>query len=308
MTSTNNALAFYAEHYSPMGIWHIEPGVKIVLEGSHPQTCRFCKRSFPQVTFKLDAHAIPEALGNRGMLSRYECDACNKLFGSTIENDLGHWSKPMRALMRVRGKRGIPTLKSERDGWRIECDDGSQMNISHNRIDNVFEVDEVRKRLRFNLKREPFVPIQVLKAFVKIGLTLLPDDEIHAFEQALTWIRNPPHPNELVVQMPVLRTMVPGPTNGRMTTACVVRRSNSSRDLPYAFLVLAIANETFQVMLPSPEFDPPPAVESMRIPGFPVAAGSHGDPIVATLDFSGTEPVTGQAVVAEMSYEDRVAR
>ena len=308
MDTDESVLPFYSEHYAPIGIWQIGAGAKSVLESREPRKCRFCGQSAPNVTFRLEAHAIPEALGNKGLLSRYECDSCNKLFGSTIENDLGNWSKPMRTLMRIRGKRGVPTLKSEKDGWRIECDGGEQLHVSHNRIDNVFEVDEINKRIRFNLKREPFVPIQVLKALVKIGLTLLPEDEIHAFDEALAWIRSPASPNRLAVQMPVLRTTIAGPMRGQLITAFLLRRLERTRKLPYAFLVLAVANETYQVMLPSPAFDPPLDAEPIQIPGFPVPGSNDRRTSLVTLDFSGTDRVAGQAVLVEMTYEDRIAR
>lgn len=306
METDDSALAFYSEHYAPIGMWQIGAGAKSVLEGREPRECRFCEQTAPNVTFRLEAHAIPEALGNKGLLSRYECDSCNKLFGCTIENDLGNWSKPMRTLLRVRGKRGVPTLKSEQNGWRIECDDGEQLHVSHNRIDNVFEVDETNKRIRFNLQRDPFVPIQVLKALVKIGLTLLPDDEIHAFDEALGWIRTPASPNRLAVQMPVLRTTVAGAMSGQLITAFLLRRLERTRKLPYAFLVLAVANETYQVMLPSPAFDPPLYAEPLQMPGFPVPGSSGGRTSLVTLDFSGTERVGNQAVLVEMTYDERI--
>ena len=308
MTTHDHQLAFYSEHYAPVGMWQIRAGAKIVLKGSEPRTCRFCDQTTPDVTFRLEAHAIPEALGNKGLLPRYECDSCNKLFGSKIENDLGSWSKPMRTLFRIRGKRGVPTLKSEQDGWRIESDDGEQLHISHNRIDNVFEVDEPNRRIRFNLRREPFVPIQVLKALVKIGLTLLPDDEMHAFEEALVWIRSPASSSQLVVRMPVLRTTVAGPISGQLITAFLLRRLEQTRKYPYAFLILAVANETYQIMLPSPAFDPPLDAEPLQMPGFPVPECSSGRTSPVTLDFSGTERVANQSVMVEMTYEDRIAR
>jgi hypothetical protein len=51
----------------------------------------FCGESSPEDTFKLEAHALPEALGNKSLTTTYECDACNQGFGRGIENDFGHW-------------------------------------------------------------------------------------------------------------------------------------------------------------------------------------------------------------------------
>ncbi|WP_075256208.1 HNH endonuclease [Herbaspirillum camelliae] len=302
------AKAFYLQHYTVLNMWNITPGVRVVLGSGDPQACRFCQRQAPEVTFRLKAHAIPEALGNKGMLSRYECDECNKHFGSTIENDLGNWSLPMRTLLRIYGKNGVPTLKNKRDGWRIECDDGTELRVSHNRIDSVFEVDEAQKLIRFNLKRGPFVPLAVRKALVKIGLTLLPEVEVPNFAEAIRWIRDPEHPNERMVRMPVLRTLRPGPMNGQMISAAVLRRSEHSGGLPYAFLILSIANETYQVMLPSPQLDPPLDAAPMQMPVFPAGLGQNRDSICAALNLSESERVVDEALSAVMSYGARIPR
>lgn len=308
MNPIEYAQAFYRRHYAVLDMWTITPGVRVILESGNSQVCRFCKRSAPEVTFRLKAHAIPEALGNKGMLSRYECDECNKVFGSTIENDLGNWSLPMRTLLRIRGKNGAPTLKNERDGWRIECDDGSELKVSHNGIDSVFEVDEDQKLIRFNLKRGVFVPLAVRKAFVKIGLTLLPEVEVPNFEEAIKWIRDSRYPNELMVRMPVLRTLVAGPMNGNIITVAVLRRIEPNNSLPYAFLVLSIAYESYQVMLPSPQFDPPLDAAPLRMPVFPVTTGHDGESICTALNLLEGERVLDEAVSMVMSYGDRIPR
>jgi len=52
--------------------------------------CRFCSNGMntkDKVTFKLKAHAISEALGNKLIVLNEECDTCNAKFGITIEKD-----------------------------------------------------------------------------------------------------------------------------------------------------------------------------------------------------------------------------
>lgn len=301
------AKSFYFQHYTILNWWNITPDFREVLGHGAPQVCRFCGRRAPEVTFRLKAHAIPEALGNKGILSHYECDECNKHFGSTIENDLGNWSFPMRTLMRISGKKGVPTLKNEQDGWRIECDDGTNLRVSHNRIDFVFEVDEDQKLIRFTLKRQPFVPLAVRKALVKIGLSLLPEVEVSNFEEAIRWIRDPQHSNERMVRMPVLRTLTPGPVNNQWITAALLRRSERNSALPYAFLILSIANETYQVMLPSPQMDPSLDAASMQMPAFPIGMVKNSGTICEALNLSESERVVDEVIKVYMSYGSRAS-
>jgi len=206
MDPTDEALSFYGQNYQLLGQWILQSGKKITLGDKVKRICRFCGGVAPKVSFKLAAHAIPELLGNKSLFSCYECDRCNQFFGKGIENDLGNWSKPMRTLQKIRGKTGVPTLKSDADGWRIECGSNGQLKISHDLIDSVFTVYEKENRANFTLRRDPHVPIGVLKAFVKIGLSLMPEAEISSFQRAIAWITNPIHKEEFELMAPVFRT------------------------------------------------------------------------------------------------------
>ena len=62
----------------------------INLKPKRERTCRFCGLSFPETTFKKEAHLIPEMLGNKTLLSDFECDKCNHYFGVTFENHLAN--------------------------------------------------------------------------------------------------------------------------------------------------------------------------------------------------------------------------
>ncbi len=56
---------------------------------SAPRSCRFCLRYAPDATFRMAAHVVPEAFGNRSLLSADECDSCNQI-GSLFESDLAN--------------------------------------------------------------------------------------------------------------------------------------------------------------------------------------------------------------------------
>jgi len=160
MSDLEQTVRFYASNYELLGQWLVCPGDKVVLgDPTQPRRCRFCGESPPGATFHKQAHAIPEALGNKSIESLYECDACNQAFGSGIENDLGNWTQPMRAFARIRGKRGVPTLaRGGPSGWRVEYDQ-SVMAMLANEKDLRFVVDEANKRLSAHVVRDVYTGV-----------------------------------------------------------------------------------------------------------------------------------------------------
>jgi len=311
MQKQEENINFYETNYEIIGQWFVRPGDKVVLGDIENRTCRFCGKQSPEVTFRKVAHAIPELLGNKSIESAYECDTCNKGFGEGIENDLGNWSKPMRTLIRIRGKSGVPTLKrgGDKPGWRIEYDQ-SRLNITAYEDDPIYEVDEEKKTVTFKLRRDSYTPVAVLKAFMKIGITLLPDDEVPNFSGLMAWIRESDHSKLYLNKCPVIYAFQPGPMPNDFTVACILRRKQTVTGYPYAFLVLGYGNEVFQVPLPSETHDGQMSGQSISIHPFPVPGhpdpARYGETKRAVLDLMDCQVRKGEIVTVQMGYDSRV--
>lgn len=303
---------FYDAHYDILGQWFLRPDEKIVLGDKANRVCRFCGKKPPEVTFKKIAHAIPELLGNKSMESAYECDDCNEEFGKGIENDLGNWSKPMRTLIRIRGKSGVPTLKKggDKPGWRIEYNQ-SRLNIAAFEDDPIYEVDEEKKQITFKLRRDAYTPVAVLKAFQKIGLTLLPDEEVKNFVGLIAWVRTTDHSKPYLDKCPVLYAFQPGPMPNDLIAALVLRRKHNAKGFPYAFLVLSYGNEVFQVPLPSEQHDGQMSGQSISIYPFPVPGHPdperYGTPKCGVLDWMDCQVRKGEIATIQTGYESMIA-
>lgn len=264
------ALRFYEENYSPIGQWILQPRKKVVLTSSKPGVCRFCSLAHPSVTFRKEAHAIPECLGNTSLFTKYECDSCNQFFGDGIETSLGNWSKPQRALSGVHGKRGVPKLKEESSRQCRFEHDSTGIKITQDETDPIAVVNESTKEITLTVHRDPYTPVAVLKAFTKIGISLLPEVELPSFRAAMSWIRNPDHQIGLVKTsfFPVLYTFVPG-NNPCVDSVILLRRRSDTLPVPYVTVVLAYGNEVFQTVLPSPERDAALSGQKVRFHYFP---------------------------------------
>ena len=307
-----SALAYYSKCYDFLfGPMILRRGEKFTLGAKKNRICRFCRRGRPDASFKKKAHVIPESLGNKTLFSFYECDECNQFFGNSIENDLGNWSKPHRTFARISGINGVPKLKQSGpdSGWRIEYF-ANKFHIEQYEEKPVFNIDKDRRRVSFRLHRDVFTPVAVLKAFVKIGLTLLPTKELPNFNEALEWIRCPDHNKGLVREFPIFRTFRPGPQPNDLVSIMLFRRKASVNNVLYAFIVLTYGNEMFQIFLPCPMQDLFVSCNALSIPVFPPPSGSDfaevAKPRVEKLDLCNREKIKGQKVSVVLGFDELV--
>lgn len=301
------AIRFYESSYDWLGGSFLTPGQRATLGDRENRVCRFCGLSEPNVSFRTKAHAIPEFLGNKTLLTNYECDSCNHHFGTGIENDLANWTKPNRTLSRIRGKRGVPTIKElgPGKGWRIEYD--SAFRVTQYEADPIAEVDEEQKCVTFKLKRDPYTPVAVLKALVKIGLTVIPASEMGKFQDTMEWVRSRDHSRPFVQSFPILHTFQPGPMRNDLTVLMLMRRKPQVAEAPFAFFVIGFGNDVFQVFLPCPEEDREINAQRLYLPPFPTPAGAFPTPYgrsrTTKVDLCGRERVTDDFYHARFGFE-----
>ena len=95
---------------------------KAYLGDRQKRRCRFCGRvRGPQEKknpFKNEAHAIPEFMGNESLITYEECSACNTFFSGCLESNLSEFINPVRTVLGMAGKTGVPKYKS--DSSRVE--------------------------------------------------------------------------------------------------------------------------------------------------------------------------------------------
>ena len=308
-SATIAAADFYDKHYVGAEPIFLKPGDKWMLHSAaHPPHCRFCGKDEPEVTFRDDAHALPAAFGNTGLFSAYECDACNHLFGEGIENHLGHWTKPMRSLSRIKGRRGVPTIKKPGPGkgWRVEYS-GTGFQLKEYQDEPFFEVDKEAKQLRFELHRDTYIPVAALKGLVKIGLTLIPDAETQHFRETFDWIRDTDHSRNFVAEFPVFRTFIPGPMPNDRIVLILMRRRPGIDTVPYAFFTFAYGNHVLQVFLPSISQDKCINGKPLSLPAFPTPGAPdparYGQPRIIVEHLTGRQPVKGEKVPVIFGFD-----
>lgn len=240
---------FYQKNYNILKDWNLIPSKKIRLGDRDNLNCRFCKKSYPDVKFEKVAHAIPECLGNKSISTYYECDTCNELFGNGIENQLGIWSKNRRTIMRVIGKKGIPKLKKKQEDYSYEIQaTQNNLNIKFYKDTPFCLIDEVRKTVTFQLKQDNYSPIKVFKAFVKIGLTLIPDSEMKNYSSLYNWIIATDDYADAPPNCAIMRTFIPG--NMRpFNKVIILKRKPKIENYPYMQIIVSSGNDVYQIPL-----------------------------------------------------------
>lgn len=82
--------------------------------------CRFCGKVKTKQDFQHKAHAVAECIGNKSLITKYECDECNDRFARNEESELGKLFQEFRATHSVKGKNGAIKVPGAEFKWSEE--------------------------------------------------------------------------------------------------------------------------------------------------------------------------------------------
>ncbi len=140
------------------------------------RVCRFCNKSFPVVTFRNDAHAISESLGNKRIYLNEECDSCNTRFSQSIEEDIIEYFGFWRTIFKIKGKQGIP--KTQGKNFKMYHEDKVVIKLDESSSDKT----------KFILKSKSFSHQNVYRALCKFAISVLDNKYLDKFEKTIDWI------------------------------------------------------------------------------------------------------------------------
>jgi hypothetical protein len=231
---------------------------KTFLESSFNFRCRFCGQEKPNVKFKKDAHVIPQLLGNRYALSKYECDLCNEHF-SLYESSLASYLGLFRTMARIPGQkgRGVPKYKNEKLKFEAFYD-GTIIQMKTDMENNTTSVDEVARILSIKSTKSGYNPLYVYKALLKIGMCLLPEDELAAHSITMKFLMTNTF-DDKVKDLPFLRMFsyfIPGPLYVSPAAFLFKKKYSDKRpEIPEHTLLIFFQNHMYQIFLPYCDFD-----------------------------------------------------
>lgn len=304
---------WFDANYDLRASGHLDPkGPVQKLGEGEPQTCRYCQRSAPDVTFSNISHALPEQIGNKKLIDLRECDCCNKHF-SALEDSFGKWTLPIRNLGRVKGKANrIPKYRSADQKMRIDSKEG-HMSLSAQIGDDRAELDAEGKQLRLSMERQPYIPMATYKTFVKMALAIMPGDVSERFKAYSRWVLEENHSDGPLMPLTVFTQFIPGPIPSDKVTYLLLERKAGTDSCPSIIFVVQFSNYTHQIVLALPPQDEAPEKVNLSFRYFPTPGDGperttrYGPVRRWRDDLSSTEVCKGDIVSISLAF-DKVSK
>lgn len=259
------------------------------------RVCRFCNntRSFPNndspqksvTTFKQEAHAISEALGNKTVILYEECDACNKFFAETCERHIYTYLRCLGTFFKVKNKdNSISSIKgknfeiiylSEHKKKKIleakktseitrpaETESPLENQVPPETLQQISTLDfAITYTLPEGERTRPDSPPtnlplrfneklclqEVYKALVKFALSVMETENLQGFEKTIEWVSG----NQTVTRLPkiaILRSYASFTKGAELT---IYRRTSSDGKLPLAIGEFQFTFQKMTFIIPS---------------------------------------------------------
>lgn len=216
--------------------------------------CIFCGKSYPDTSFQSKPHLVPELFGRNKIISNHECDTCNSAF-NFHETQTSTFVQPFLSMLAIKTKKGIPVFQSrkkiDQNTTTLRVEGNNRIfNLGTNRSDMVY--DYKNKSIKITFRSRPFIPFSVYKILLKIGISLLPKEDIAANPHYLDFLSldQPVHNNLQLWKLYryVMKGKMFASPSAKLFRAKQLVRGNE--EFPEFCLMMNFANVTLQLFLP----------------------------------------------------------
>lgn len=147
--------------------------------------CIFCGNE--NAKFTKVAHAVSETIGNKSLISHFECDECNQNFGKMFEDDLGKYMLPYKIITKTFGKNNQLSSKDmpKEDGisygtYRIQLNRNKPVleNIDIKSLiieaknTGIIKLDN--NKIEVSIPRQHYFPPSIYCSFLKMAYSIMP--------------------------------------------------------------------------------------------------------------------------------------
>jgi hypothetical protein len=254
-TGLHGELENYAKIYE---LEHVafppDESMKRTLKPRAARVCRFCGLDNSATRFNKIPHVIPELLGNRFLISDFECDTCNAHF-SGFENDLANFLGATRAFNNVQAKNKIPQFTSlggqvvvKKEGfYGVE---NSTKIVRDNAEDDSFTFNAETGACEIKYIKQPYTPLKVYKVLLKIALSVMPEQHLGDYSELLRLLLVDEHNRLQRYATGVIVHELPVPLTSIPPRCHVDRRTDDSRKACTHVFSLYFQNFIFELPIP----------------------------------------------------------
>lgn len=216
------------------------------------RVCRFCNRSMPDVSFAHKSHAITEALGNKSLICREECDECNERFSRTIEPHITNMHSFLLSFYCVKGKNGVKKVKGRNFKLSIDKSNETAGDIDticiqyDGLINDSDDIKSIINNITLDTSSLTFIPQNVYKCFCKYVISVLDNKYLPNFQKTINWINE--EPTRPIKLPPIYSYNNPDHLSGPTMLICI--RKSDDYNSPYCIAVLTIVNKSYIYILP----------------------------------------------------------
>jgi hypothetical protein len=240
-----------------------------------PRTCRFCAPGAPG-KFRERKHVIPEALGNKSLLSSEECDDCNQR-ASQFENDLAIHLALVRLFSRLPGK-STKGRKVEEFTHRFGRDKSRAVRSSFvARIalelfqgESTIRVKRIDSGFTLSARVPTYRLVNVAKALIRMAVFTCDDADLPSLAHCIRWLRG-----EERWPVPLFWQAFVPKLSGQHVGLLLQRNVAASDEAPF-ILTFTYAGMFMGVCIPDASWSPPKVID------LPNLGAITGEEVVAT--------------------------
>lgn len=226
-----------------------------IIKNENNRICRFCGKDGKSTVFNNKAHLIPEQLGNQILFSDFECDTCNKKFGTEYESHLAHFLGMFSTLCGIQGKRKVADFTSP--GYKLKATHSKVDNpfgtitLERNNVDDTtFIIDSDSGKTTISYRSNSYIPLRVYKALLKIALSCISEEQVNDYRLAIEYLMSDKW-DEFAAPYTQGRYYVFSPAYALEKPICLLFRKKANNPVlcTHIFL-LACGNTVFQIIVP----------------------------------------------------------
>lgn len=260
--------------YEPVRAIHDMPR-RFFLGNKEPRKCRFCNGTKEKgAKFSKDAHVISHFMGNKNLLSYFECNECNEKF-NPYENSFANFIGVNRTFLGVKSQtsKKIPKHKDLKERIDVFANNKEiYIDVQENKFKNY--LDEETKTLNIPTQTQPFIPIHIPKLITKIGLSILEENELSDYKEALDFLIQEKEKDILFENNKFLNVpmcFINGFIEARPIALLFNKKSDREHILaPQKQVVIKFGNFIFQMALPFGKRDRQLLEKEFKRPLFPL--------------------------------------